>query len=47
MLSVDASLVGIHMRLRPSMEKFQAYEDEGYLEIADAFYKPGRMHLNQ
>ncbi|KIJ26580.1 hypothetical protein M422DRAFT_785200, partial [Sphaerobolus stellatus SS14] len=47
MVSVDASLSGIQMRLRPSMDKFAAFEEEGYLEIAGRFSKPGYMHLNQ
>lgn len=49
MVSVDESLrgQGIKLRLRPSMNKFKAHEEGGYLEIARAFYSPGYMHLNR
>lgn len=36
------------MRLRPSMRKFTVDEYAGgEIEIAEAFYGPGRMYLNR
>ena len=46
MLSVDHTLTGRVICLRPSMIKFEA-PHESHVEIARAFYKPGPFYLNR
>ncbi|KAI0704900.1 RdRP-domain-containing protein [Cytidiella melzeri] len=46
MLSVDYTLTGRAICLRPSMIKFEA-PDANHIEIARAFYKPGPFYLNR
>lgn len=46
MVSVDHTLPGRKLCLRPSMIKFYA-EDSRTLEVADAFVKPSRFYLNR
>ena len=48
MVAIDERLEGIKMRLRPSMNKFKALDEEkGEIEIARAFDKPGTSYLNR
>ena len=48
MVGIDERLEGIKMRLRPSMNKFKALDEEmGEIEIARAFDKPGISYLNR
>lgn len=48
MVGIDERLEGIKMRLRPSMNKFKALDEEmGEIEIARAFDKPGVSYLNR
>lgn len=48
MVGVDERLEGIKMRLRPSMNKFKALDEEiGEIEIARAFDRPGVSYLNR
>ena len=48
MVVVDPSLIGIRMRLRPSMRKFHVHDSPSIpLEISRAFEYPGRMYLNR
>lgn len=45
---IDHRLVGIKMRLRPSMRKFVVDNDEdAWLEIARAFERPNSFALNR
>ncbi|KAF9526951.1 RNA dependent RNA polymerase-domain-containing protein [Crepidotus variabilis] len=45
---LDKLDTGVHMRLRPSMRKFDvANDDVGILEIAQAFEKPNTAYLNR
>ena len=45
-VAVDERLEGVCMRLRPSMDKFQARdESEAEIEIAKAFVYPGTARL--
>ena len=47
-MRIDPQLRGVHMRLRLSMRKFTVDENAGgEIEIAEAFYGPGRMYLNR
>lgn len=48
MVVVDERLEGIHMSLRPSMNKFKANEkdeQDAEIEIAKAFSHPGKARL--
>ncbi|KAI8989763.1 RdRP-domain-containing protein [Trametes punicea] len=48
MVVIDHRLQGIKMRLRPSMNKFEAREkDDAQIEIARWFNKPGTSYLNR
>ncbi|KAH9843166.1 RdRP-domain-containing protein [Rhodofomes roseus] len=48
MVAIDERLEGVKMRLRPSMNKFRALDEEvGEVEIARAFDKPGTSYLNR
>ncbi|KAH9930752.1 RdRP-domain-containing protein [Fomitopsis serialis] len=48
MVVIDERLEGIKMRLRPSMNKFKALDEEnGEVEIARAFDRPGTSYLNR
>ncbi|KZT06990.1 RdRP-domain-containing protein [Laetiporus sulphureus 93-53] len=48
MVVIDARLDGVKMRLRPSMNKFKAHnEDLAEIEIARAFERPGKCYLNR
>ena len=48
MVGIDGRLEGVKMRLRKSMNKFQALEeDEAPIEIARWFDKPGTSYLNR
>lgn len=48
MVVIDHRLVGIKMRLRPSMRKFVVDNDEdAWLEIARAFERPNSFSLNR
>jgi RNA-dependent RNA polymerase len=46
---VDEQLVGIKMRLRGSMKKFEGHQSGDYadIEIADSFEIPRISHLNR
>lgn len=51
-MSVDTRLGqdsgGIHMRLRPSMKKFDTKDDDNApIEIAQAFERPNTCYLNR
>jgi hypothetical protein len=47
-VSVDRQLEGIHLRLRPSMNKFQDHGEEyAMVEIARPVVKPNTPHLNR
>ncbi|KZT71262.1 RdRP-domain-containing protein [Daedalea quercina L-15889] len=48
MVAIDERLEGIKMRLRHSMNKFKALDEEvGEIEIARAFDRPGTCYLNR
>lgn len=48
MVGIDPRLEGIKMRLRPSMDKFEALDtDTAEIEIARWFDKPGTCYLNR
>ncbi|RPD66474.1 RdRP-domain-containing protein [Lentinus tigrinus ALCF2SS1-7] len=48
MVGIDPRLEGIKMRLRPSMDKFEALDtDSAEIEIARWFDKPGTCYLNR
>ncbi|KAH7923477.1 RdRP-domain-containing protein [Leucogyrophana mollusca] len=46
-VAIDEQLSGILMCLRPSMRKYTATNDYGDIEIARAFDRPNRPHLNR
>lgn len=47
-VSVDSRLEGIHMCVRPSMNKFDVHGEEyGTIEIADSFGRPNIPYLNR
>lgn len=48
MVVIDHRLTGVKMRLRPSMNKFKARdEDNAEIEIARFFNRPGTTYLNR
>ncbi len=48
MVGIDPRLEGIKMRLRPSMDKFEALDtDVAEIEIARWFDRPGTCYLNR
>lgn len=48
MVAIDERLEGIKMRLRPSMNKFEALDkDVAPIEIARWFDRPGTSYLNR